>query len=125
MFRDAEEELQRLEEELLSVDEEEELDEEEYDEDEEEYEEYDEDFDEEDFDEEEDDEDFEEEDEVIQPVVKGYKVYNSDHCDVNLDRYSEDVYRGRRSGCLAWVFAGLTVALLAVLYLYLKQGGYL
>ena len=120
MFRDTEEELQRLEEELLAADEEEldeeELDEEEYDEEE--------DFDEE-YDDDEDDEDFEEEDEVIVPALKGYKVYNSDRCDVNLDRYSEDVYRGRRSGCLAWVFAGLTVALLVVLYLYLKQGGYL
>ena len=113
MFRDAEEELQRLEEELLSADEEEEYDEDE---------ECDEDFDEE-YDE--DDEDFEEEDEVIVPAPKGYKVYNSDRCDVNLECYSEEVYRGRRSGCLAWVFAGLTVALLVVLYLYLKQGGYL
>lgn len=108
MFRDADEELQRLEEELLAQEEEDEEEDEEYDEDDED-EEYDDD---------------EPEYEVIPAPVKNYKVYNSDKTDVNMNRYSEDVYSGRKTGCLAWLFVILTAAVLVVLYLYLKQGGY-
>ena len=105
MFRDREEELQRLEEELLAAEEEPEEYEEELDE--EEYEEYE-----------------EAEDEVVSAPVRGYKVYNSDRCDVNLEQFSKDVERGRRGGCLAGLFALLTAVFVLLLYLYLKQGGY-
>lgn len=117
MFNDAKRELERLSEELLREEEDEEIPE---DSEEEEY--YDEeDFDEEDFDEEDyDEEDFDEEDDAppeyiyedtraaqgpavyqnysngygrnLRNYASGYRAYNSDDCDEDLDAFSQEVY---------------------------------
>ena len=101
MFReDREEELRRLEKELLAQ--EEEPAEEEFDE-EAEY----------------------EETAPMRQSGRSCKVYNADRTDVDLDTYSEAVFSGPRRSVLPWIFGALTVVLILLLYLYLKQGGYL
>ena len=111
MFReDREEELRRLEEELLAQ-EEMESDEEEYDEEE--------------YDEECDEEAEYEETAPMRQSGRSCKVYNADRTDVDLDTYSEAVFSGSRKPVLPWIFGALTAVLILLLYLYLKQRGYL
>lgn len=123
MFRDKEEELQRLEQLLAEAEEE---DQDEFDE-----EEYEEDFDDEDFEEEFDEEElireFSGDTDATELFTshRDIRVYNSDKSDVNLEKFSDDVFSGGRRPVLPWVFAALTVVVLLVLYLALKQGGYL
>ena len=106
MFREErEEELRRLEEELLAQ-EEMESDEEEYDEEFDEEAEY-------------------EETAPMRQSGRSCKVYNADRTDVDLDTYSEAVFSGPRKPVLPWIFGALTAVLILLLYLYLKQGGYL
>lgn len=130
MFRDKEEELQRLEQLLAEAEEEdeefdEEPDEEEFDE------EYEEEFDEADFDEEELIREFSGDDGLDTEATQMFsthrdiRVYNSDKSDVDMEEYSNAVFSGGRKPVLPWVFAVLTVVVLLVLYLALKQGGYL
>ena len=119
MFRDKEEELQRLEQLLAETEEE---DQDEFDE-----EEYEEDFDDEDFDEEEGLREFSDDTDAtaLFPSHRDIRVYNSDKTDVDIEKYSDDVFSGGRRPGLPWVFAALTAVVLLMLYLALKQGGYL
>ena len=124
MFRDKEEELQRLEQLLAEAEEE--------DQDESDEEEYEEDFDDEDFDEEEFDEEelireFSDDTDATALFTshRDIRVYNSDKTDVDIEKYSDDVFSGSRPPVLPWVFAALTAVVLLMLYLALKQGGYL
>lgn len=55
--------------------------------------------------------------------VQGYRAYNTDTADVDMDAYSEDVHAGRRGGCLVWLMVMLTVLLCALVgFLLWKQG---
>ena len=105
MFRDKEEELQRLEQ-LLAETEEEDQDE---------------------FDEEEGLREFSDDTDAtaLFPSHRDIRVYNSDKTDVDIEKYSDDVFSGGRRPVLPWVFAALTAVVLLMLYLALKQGGYL
>lgn len=50
-----------------------------------------------------------------------YEIYNTDDSDVDMDEYSEEVYRGR-SGSSLWVLLMvLTMVLLAVFILWLLK----
>ena len=59
----------------------------------------------------------------------GYKAYNSDVTDTDLERYSEEVRQPKRSGCLGILAAGLllltAVSVAALLWWYWKRGGVL
>lgn len=112
MFRDAKEELKRLEEELLS----EELEEETGEEFDEEDEEYDEAY---------DGDDAPELTKQLPKPGRDYQVYNSDKLDTDLDAFSEAVQKDRSYNRLAWVFALVTAGFVVMLYLYLRQRGYL
>ena len=107
MFRDREQELERLKRQLL------EEDEDEYEEDEDEYEE----------DEEEDEEEEDEEEEAFPDCP----VYNTDAADVDLEEYSDAVYEEpRRSWGLVAAVLLLTAAVLLLLaYLLANRGGLL
>ena len=100
MFRDTSEELARLEAELLAEEEpEEEL-----------------------LPEEEEPWLYEDEEEEAFPnYANGYRAYNSDETDEDLDYYSEEVRTGNRArnGCLAVLICLLTVGLAAAAILWL------
>lgn len=102
MFRDTSEELARLEAELLA----EEEPEEELLSDEEEEEPW---------------QDEEEEEEEFPNYANGYRAYNSDETDEDLDYYSEEVRTGNRAriGCLAVLLCVLSVVLAAALIIWL------
>ena len=116
MFRDRQEELQRLQAELLEEEPEEEFD----------------------FFEELSDEDDPEDPEVYQNFsndygrrlrnyASGYKAYNADKTDTDLDRFSEEVRNEKAPSRLGWLLpliAALGI-LGAALWLYLKGGGLL
>lgn len=115
MFRDKDQELERLTQALLE--EEDEDPEEEYEDLEEEYEDFE---DESDLDE----EDWEEE---LYVHPRDYRAYNTDITDTDLDAYSEEVHRGKRGlsglAILAWL---LTMGIaLVFMYLFLRYGGWL
>ena len=100
MFRDREEELDRLEAALLEQEEEDE----EYEEDEEEYEEYDEE------------------------ALPDFDAYNADTVDEDLEEFSETVYQGSGKsplGFLAVLLILVSGLLLGLAWFLLKQGGYL
>ena len=100
MFEDREQELDRLNRQLLEeAEEEEECEEEEYEE------EYDEDAE----------------------AVSDYEAFNSDTTDVDLEEYSDRVYREppSRKGILAAVLLATAVVLLFLAYLLAKKGGLL
>ena len=63
----------------------------------------------------------------LRNYASGYQAYNVDRTDVDLDSFSEAVREPERSGKLLWlafVLLGLAVAVVAfVLWLYLGQGG--
>lgn len=128
MFRDTKEELDRLQEQLLE--EEDDLPEE------------DEDEEDGDFPDEEEPEDLLEGDEAIPdaPVYRnfsndygrglrnfasGYRAYNGDKTDTDLDEYSEAVYSGKKRspGCCAVVLTLLVAAAAAVAVWWYLQGG--
>jgi len=128
MFRDKEEELQRLEQLLAQAEEEDEETPEEYEQDDTEEEYTEEDFDEEELIEEflgDEDAEFDPEATQIFSAIPEGKIYNNDRCDVELEEFSDDVFSGPRKSVLPWVFLALTVAVLLVLYLALQQAGYL
>lgn len=122
MFHDAQEELKRLEAELLAEEEpEEEMLPEEEEEDEEEAWLY-------------EDTRAASEPEVFQNYsndygknlrnyASGYRAYNSDLTDEDLEQYSEEVYESRRpkTGCLSILICLLTVAIAAALILWLAH----
>lgn len=100
MFRDRDEELDRLEAALQEAEEEEAFSEEE------EYE-----------------EDCEEESDL-----PDFDAYNSDITDDDLEEYSEEVYEGRkksRLGLLAFLLVVLCIVLAILAWCLLKYGGYL
>ena len=100
MFRDRDEELDRLEAALQEAEEEEDFSEEE------EYE-----------------EDCEEESDL-----PDFDAYNSDITDDDLEEYSEEVYEGRkksRLGLLAFLLVVLCIVLAILAWCLLKYGGYL
>lgn len=57
----------------------------------------------------------------LRNYASGYRAYNSDHTDEDLDDYSEAVRRGKRSknGCLTAIVCFLAVALGAAIILWL------
>lgn len=102
MFRDRDEELDRLEAALQEAEEEEDFSEDE------EYE-----------------EEYEEEEESNLP---DFDAYNSDITDDDLEEYSEEVYEGRkksRLGLLAFLLVVLCMVLSVLAWCLLKYGGYL
>lgn len=126
MFRDASEELERLQAELLAEEEPEispEPPEEEYDEYEEEFDEYEEEFDE--FEEEFDEYEEDEEPEVYRNYASGYRAYNTDSSDEDLEEYSEEVRsggKGRGGCCLAVIACVLSLILGGLLMLAYIMG---
>jgi len=104
MFRDRDEELDRLEAALQEED-----DEEAY---EEEYE----------------DEEYEEDEDQEEAALPDFDAYNSDVTDDDLEEFSEAVYEGRRKshlGLLAFMLVVLCLVLFALAWCLLKYGGYL
>ena len=65
----------------------------------------------------------------LRNYASGYKAYNSDVTDTDLEHYSEEVRQPKKSGCLGILAAGLllltAVAVAALLWWYWKQGGFL
>lgn len=57
----------------------------------------------------------------LRNYASGYRAYNTDDCDEDLDTYSEEVRRGKKSriGCLTVLVCLLTVALAAAAILWL------
>ena len=99
MFRDRDEELNRLEA-ALQDDGDEELPEEEY----------------------------EEEEDQEEDTLPDFDAYNSDITDDDLEEFSEAVYEGsqkRRLGLLAFMLAVVCIVLAALAICLLKYGGYL
>ena len=111
MFRDRDEELKRLQAELLEEEEQETAEEEYLQEDVEQL--------------------LEDEEKVSDPdsyrnFATGYKAYNTDRVDEDLDDLSDAVLHGpdkKKGGCLAVVFLLLTALLLAILWLVAKKEG--
>ena len=65
----------------------------------------------------------------VRNYTSGYKVYNSDKTDTDLDTFSETVRvsenpRPRGKGLFAALLFLLTVAVVATLLLYLYKGGF-
>ena len=65
----------------------------------------------------------------VRNYASGYKVYNSDKTDTDLDTFSETVRmsenpRPRGKGLFAAVLFLLTAAVVAALLLYLYKGGF-
>ena len=65
----------------------------------------------------------------VRNYASGYKVYNSDKTDTDLDAFSETVrmsenHRHRGRGLLATVLCLLTAAVVAALLFYLYKGGF-
>lgn len=65
----------------------------------------------------------------LRNYASGYKAYNSDKTDTDLDTFSETVresenLRPRRRGLLAVLLFLLTAAIVAALLLYLYKGGF-
>ena len=129
MFKDTDEELSRLSSELLK--EEEEVYDEAYEEVEEAYEETQEEYDSEEVF---PDYDYEDTRAVKDPVVyqnysNGYRAYNSDDCDEDLDAFSEDVYEAQeeRSNTGLVILACVLASMLGLvmLFMVLKYKGVL
>ena len=62
----------------------------------------------------------------LRNYASGYKAYNSDVTDTDLERYSEEVRQPKKSGCLGYLAAALlplTAVAVALLWWYWKQGG--
>ena len=100
MFRDRDEELNRLEAALQENEEEEAFSEE---------------------------EEYEEDDEEVSDLPD-FKAYNSDITDEDLEEFSESVYEGSKKshlGLLAFMLAVLSIVLLALAWCLMKYGGYL
>ena len=117
MFRDTSEELQRLQAELLAEDEPAELPSEEPpEEDDEFYDEY-------------EDDDVVDTAPVYQNYANGYRAYNSDITDEDLEEYSESVREGNpsRGGCLLSAIVALLVFILIglVVCAFLYSRGYI
>ena len=125
MFKDTDEELSRLSSELLKEEDESEEYDEEYDED------YEEDYEEEDVFPEYDYEDTRaaQDPVVYQNYSNGYRAYNSDDCDEDLDAFSEDVYEAEeeRSNTGLVILACVLASMLALvmLFMVLKYKGVL
>lgn len=125
MFKDTDEELSRLSSELLKEEDESEEYDEEYDED------YEEDYDEEDIFPEYDYEDTRAAQDPVayQNYSNGYRAYNSDDCDEDLDAFSEDVYEAEeeRSNTGLVILACVLASILALvmLFMVLKYKGVL
>ena len=69
-----------------------------------------------------------EEDEDEEAVLPDFDAYNSDITDEDLEDFSEAVYEGngqRRLGLLAFVLVALCLVLAALAVCLLKYGGYL
>ena len=121
MFRDQEEELNRLENALLEQEEEpleEAPEEEDFDVeiDTEFGEEYEEEY----------EEDYEEEEDWEEDT--SYRAYTNHHSDVDLEDYSEEVYEARPDRTLRiliWLFIVLTGLVCGTIFLLLKVGGFL
>ncbi len=117
MFRDTSEELQRLQAELLAEEEPAELPPEEEPEEEDDF-----------FDEYEEDE-LDEPEPVYKNYASGYRAYNSDTTDEDLEEYSESVREGNpsRGGCLLTLIAVFLALILGgvVTCAYLYSRGYI
>lgn len=50
-----------------------------------------------------------------------YDIYNTDEADVDLDAYSEDVHRGRRTNMLPVIITLLALIALSAMVLWLLQ----
>lgn len=50
-----------------------------------------------------------------------YEIYNTDDTDVDLEAYSEDVHRGRRSNVLPTIITLLALAALSAMILWLLR----
>lgn len=50
-----------------------------------------------------------------------YDMYNADYADVDLDDYSEDIYRGRRSNSALPLVAMLSIATLIAMIAWLLK----
>lgn len=63
----------------------------------------------------------------LRNYASGYRAYNTDETDEDLDYYSEEVHRGKRSGgCLAVVLGLLALILAAGAIVWIAyQRGYL
>lgn len=62
----------------------------------------------------------------LRNYASGYKAYNSDITDTDLERYSEEVRKPKRAGCLLWLAALLlVVAAAVVIWVYLRLGGFI
>ena len=63
----------------------------------------------------------------LRNYASGYRAYNTDETDEDLDSYSEEVHRGKRSGgCLTVVLCLLVLALAAGAIVWIAyQRGYL
>ena len=117
MFKDTDEELSRLSSELLKEEDESEEYDEEYDED------YEEDYEEEAIFPEYDYEDTRAAQDPVayQNYSNGYRAYNSDDCDEDLDAFSEDVYEAEeeRSNTGLVILACVLASMLALVMLFM------
>lgn len=61
----------------------------------------------------------------LRNFASGYRAYNGDKTDTDLDEYSEEVYSGKKknSGCCAGVLVLLLAAAAAVAVWWYLQGG--
>lgn len=65
---------------------------------------------------------------ALRNYASGYKAYNTDHCDPDLDEYAQQVYAPKKKGVTGLVITALllTAAIFAVLcYLIVRYGGIL
>ncbi len=126
MFRDAQEELERLQAQLLEETEEEEIVSEETDF-----------LEEEDFDALLYDTDQGENPEVyenysndygrsLRNYATGYRAYNADTTDTDLDAFSEEVFEGKKAASYGWLWALLglmAAAIIGILWCFISMGG--
>ena len=125
MFKDTDEELSRLSSELLKEEDESEEYDEEYDED------YEEDYEEEAIFPEYDYEDTRAAQDPVayQNYSNGYRAYNSDDCDEDLDAFSEDVYEAEEersnTGLVILACVLASIFALTMLFMALKYKGVL
>lgn len=62
----------------------------------------------------------------LRNYASGYKAYNSDVTDTDLERYSEEVRQPKKPGCLGYLAAAMLIlaaAVVALLWWYWKRGG--
>lgn len=65
---------------------------------------------------------------ALRNYASGYKAYNTDNCDPDLDEYAQQVYAPKKKGIAGLVITALllTAAIFAVLcYLIVRYGGIL